>query len=376
MITVDQTVLSISLIFILVSLIISVFIVLINISYKIFRFIGLAQFCFFSMIFIFTVIYLIDINLIVKTPHWELSLIIKMAHICGLLGVTLWFLALELLKSSPKALDNTLSSILSHRGKYIFMGFVFGVNMFSLNYDIINNDVRTYYTISLSYLLTPLVYLLFLYYQYSIFKDRTKELTQRTKSLSIIINIYILSVFFSIILLVFGFVGWVPTSTWIFFASLSQLSISYLLLKIPKILLANEQPNMLLILSEDFKDILYIKKFSNLITYSESLIASYLSGLHGLGSKIVHGGGKISKIMFRENTLLVKPIEGIMLCYFYKGTSYYASTRFINFYNTLLKEKIHRIFLDNSNVSTSKNQFEDLINTFFGKENINGLIKE
>ena len=98
---------------------------------------------------------------------------------------------------------------------------------------------------------------------------------------------------------------------------------------------------MLLVLSEDFKKIIYVKKFSDLGTYSETLISSYLSGLHGLGSKIVHGGGKISKIMFRENTLLVKPIEDYMICYFYKGTSYYASTRLINFCNALVKDKLN-----------------------------------
>ncbi len=366
MITINHIFLIISLLSVLASFIISLIIILRNRTVRLFQYIGLAQFFIFMMIFIFSNIYLLDINFVQQLPHQQLKWLMRIAHVSGLLGAIFWFMALELLKST--GIQNTLSTILNYRSKYLYVGLVIGINLLSIDYHIIDSHIRTFYVIPLSYILTPTVYLLFLYSQYSLFKNRIRELVKRTVFQSIIINTYLVTIFLGILLLIFGFVGLTPTSAWVLFASLSQLSFSYLIYKIPLVFLINEKPDMILFFSKDFKDLLYSKKFSLSTTISESLIASYLSGLSGLGSKIIYGSGKITKISFREYIVLVDTVDQIILCYFYKGTSYYSSTRFVNFCNSLLKNK--ELWPWEINNTSELSEFESLIDSFFGKEKI------
>lgn len=327
----------------------------------------MAQFFIFLMISVFSILYLLE-NSIVNIPHWQVVWTMRLAHVCGLLGAIFWFMALELVKTN--GFENTLTRILNYRSQYLYVGLIIGVNIFSVDFHVVSGQIITFYIIPFSYFLTPSVYLLFLWSQYSLFKNRIKELSQRSFILSIVINVYLISIFLGIVLLITGFAGIAPTDAWILFASLSQLTFSYLLYKIPLVLLINEQPDMVLFFSSDFKELLHVKKFSDSTKLSEDFIASYLSGLSALGSKIVYGSGKINKISFRDHIALVNSVDDKFVCYFYKGQSYYSHTRFDNFCKSLLKNKNIWPWESKTKDESIMKNFDTLIENYFGKEKI------
>lgn len=368
MITSTHLLLTTSLLMILGSFLLSMFVIFQNRTVEIFRYIGLAQFFLFLMVLIFSLLYWLDVTTIESIQHDYIGLVIKLGNVFGLIGAIFWFFMIDLLRT--KTLDNSLLNILRLRGKYLLTGFAIGVNILSLDYRIVDNHVQTFYSNALSFYLTPLVFLLFFITQYRLFNKKIEEFQKKNLFLSIIIYVYLISIFLALFFLILGTSFIINIAVWIFFGSLSQLAFSYLILAEPLVLLTNEKPDMLLFLSGDFKNLLYVKKFSDSITFSEHLILSYLSGLTALGSKVVYGSGVINKIMFRDIVLLLKTFENYIICYLYNGISFYSTIRFNNFSQSLLNNKdIWPWLLDKSD-SEGYNKFENLIQQYFSDKHL------
>ena len=122
------------------------------------------------------------------------------------------------------------------------------------------------------------------------------------------------------------------------------------------------------VLTNNFDQILYLKKFTDDLSFSENLLSSYLKGVKIFGSDIVYGNGIIRKINFKDNFVLISSLQGNYICYFYKGISFYSSVRLIKFCNAIIKNNQQNPWLDEQNQIVMK-QFEDQIEKYFGKYN-------
>ena len=124
MITSTHLLLTTSLLMILGSFLLSMFVIFQNRTVEIFRYIGLAQFFLFLMVLIFSLLYWLDVTTIESIQHDYIGLVIKLGNVFGLIGAIFWFFMIDLLRSNT--LDNSLLIILRFRGNYLVSGVALG----------------------------------------------------------------------------------------------------------------------------------------------------------------------------------------------------------------------------------------------------------
>ena len=342
-------------------------------SLNVFYYIFLAQFGIFSLVACYSIFYFLGEPLpgLLKDL---LEFTMVFGHVSGLLGVFIWFMAMEILDFD----ENKIKNIFMIRFIYLIIGVTVGLNIFSLGYkwNPIWGNYDLTFTYQLGFILTPFIYAFYLFHQFSLFYFKTRHFESfiRFPYLKGISYIYYLSILIAIITFTLGGLNLIPSFTWIFFGAISQLVFSYFLLKIPLVLLTSEIPVRLIILS-NLGFSIHLEEFDKTLKVSEQLFAGYLTAINQIGTGVLidSGSGNVTKVNVGEKgekiTLIFYSLDDIRFCYIYKGKSYYSSTRLENFAKNLCKnERLWQVLQNcakNRRVLQDKNLFEPHIDNYF-----------
>jgi len=101
-------------------------------------------------------------------------------------------------------------------------------------------------------------------------------------------------------------------------------------LEVPEI--SKEDPVMLLILTEG-GNLLFSKKFKKDFSFEDDILGGFLTTVNYIISEVFSEG--LDRAVFGQFTLLMMPLQPFLICYIYKGDSYYAHIKIKNFLDSL-----------------------------------------
>ncbi|MFW9973589.1 MAG: hypothetical protein ACFFDF_25640, partial [Candidatus Odinarchaeota archaeon] len=102
------------------------------------------------------------------------------------------------------------------------------------------------------------------------------------------------------------------------------------MIKAPEI--SKEDPVMLLILTEG-GNLLFSKKFIEDFSFEDDILGGFLTTVNYIISEVFSEG--LDRAIFGKYTLLMMPIEPFLICYIFKGHSYFANHKIKNFLDSI-----------------------------------------
>ncbi|MFW9902087.1 MAG: tetratricopeptide repeat protein, partial [Candidatus Thorarchaeota archaeon] len=105
--------------------------------------------------------------------------------------------------------------------------------------------------------------------------------------------------------------------------------------EVPKI--SNEDPVMILILTEG-GNLLYSKKFMEDFSFEDDILGGFLTTLNYIVSEVFSEG--LDRAVFGKYTLLMLPLQPFLVCYIFKGASYYAYHKIKNFLDSIQDDNL------------------------------------
>ena len=103
----------------------------------------------------------------------------------------------------------------------------------------------------------------------------------------------------------------------------------------PKI--SEEDPIMLLILTEG-GNLLYSRKFIEDFSFEDDILGGFLTTINYIISEVFSEG--LDRAIFGEYTLLMMPLQPFLVCYIFKGQSYFAYHKIKKFLESLRSDKL------------------------------------
>ncbi|MFW9897226.1 MAG: hypothetical protein ACFFD7_15595, partial [Candidatus Thorarchaeota archaeon] len=100
--------------------------------------------------------------------------------------------------------------------------------------------------------------------------------------------------------------------------------------KVPDV--SKEDPVMLLILTEG-GNLLFSKKFEEDFSFEDDILGGFLTTINYIISEVFSEG--LDRAVFGPYTLLMMPIQPFLVCYIFKGDSYFAYDKIKNFLNSI-----------------------------------------
>ncbi|MHA1916096.1 MAG: tetratricopeptide repeat protein [Promethearchaeota archaeon] len=107
------------------------------------------------------------------------------------------------------------------------------------------------------------------------------------------------------------------------------------MIEVPEI--SKEDPVMLLILTEG-GNLLFSKNFVEDFSFEDDILGGFLTTVNYIISEVFSEG--LDRAVFGQYTLLMMPIEPFLICYIFKGASYYAYHKIKNFLNSIQNDSV------------------------------------
>ncbi|MDX1799234.1 MAG: hypothetical protein R3255_11345, partial [Candidatus Lokiarchaeia archaeon] len=101
-------------------------------------------------------------------------------------------------------------------------------------------------------------------------------------------------------------------------------------IEVPEI--SKEDPVMLLILTEG-GNLLFSKKFIKDFSFEDDILGGFLTAINYFISEVFSEG--LDRAVFGQYTLLMLPIKSFLICYIFKGHSYFAYHKVKNFLDSI-----------------------------------------
>ena len=332
---------------------------------KMYSAVPIFKYIFGSLIGIFILCLNFLIIIIFGNSIQNIALIHRLALLGGHFGILLWFMGMELLEFENHSIVNFMGYKILMLLTVISMVY----NLLTIKY-IFNGGWQIIYTL-LGKILLPVVYGSFFICQFYLFTAQSirKQLSKpEEKFPKKMIILYFISCFLLVISFIIG--SSYPTIIhpffWTFFASLSQLAFSIIILKIPTLVFTHEEPIYCAIMT-DQGACLYSKKFSEGVDINDQLLAGYLAALNIISNKILLNGTKIvRKIKFDDFYLLIQSTKYLKYCYIFKGSSYFSQQKLMNFFDEIninvdLKSHLENCLIEGTKVSERNQNILDKI---------------
>lgn len=141
--------------------------------------------------------------------------------------------------------------------------------------------------------------------------------------------------------------------------------------EVPEII--EESPVMILVISEGGLSI-FFKLFTETLVIEENLISSFLATFNTFSAEFFSEG--LDRATFGQYTLLIKPISTFLVCYLFKGHSFYAQKKIQNFVENIknneeLLEKFNKYYQTNQIIKLEDVPIlKSLVTEIFIKKNI------
>ncbi|MFX0021017.1 MAG: tetratricopeptide repeat protein [Candidatus Hermodarchaeota archaeon] len=100
---------------------------------------------------------------------------------------------------------------------------------------------------------------------------------------------------------------------------------------------SNEVPFMLLILTEG-GNLLFSKKFIEDFSFEDDILGSVLTTINYIINEVFSEG--LERAVFGQYTLLMMPLQPFLICYIFKGDSFYAHQRINNFLESIQNDSL------------------------------------
>ncbi|UCC18348.1 MAG: tetratricopeptide repeat protein [Promethearchaeota archaeon] len=143
------------------------------------------------------------------------------------------------------------------------------------------------------------------------------------------------------------------------------------MIEAPKI--SEEDPVMILILTEG-GNLLFSKKFMEDFSFEDDILGGFLTTINYVISEVFSEG--LDRAVFGQYTLLMLPLQPFLVCYIYKGDSYYAHRKLSNFLqnienNNIIWQGLQKFFQKSKSIQLDDIPLlESLITEIFVKKNI------
>ncbi|MFX1420610.1 MAG: tetratricopeptide repeat protein, partial [Promethearchaeota archaeon] len=143
------------------------------------------------------------------------------------------------------------------------------------------------------------------------------------------------------------------------------------MIEAPKI--SEEDPVMILILTEG-GNLLFSKKFMEDFSFEDDILGGFLTTINYVISEVFSEG--LDRAVFGQHTLLMLPLQPFLVCYIYKGDSYYAHRKLSNFLqniknNNIIWQRLQKFFQKSKSIQLNDiPSLESLIAEIFVKKNI------
>ncbi|MFX0021012.1 MAG: tetratricopeptide repeat protein [Candidatus Hermodarchaeota archaeon] len=107
------------------------------------------------------------------------------------------------------------------------------------------------------------------------------------------------------------------------------------MIEVPEI--SKEDPVMLLILTEG-GNLLFSKKFIEDFSFEDDILGGFLTTVNYIINEVFSEG--LDRAVFGQYTLLMMPLQLFLVCYIFKGASYYAYHKIKNFLDSIQKDNL------------------------------------
>ncbi len=107
------------------------------------------------------------------------------------------------------------------------------------------------------------------------------------------------------------------------------------MIEVPEI--SKEDPVMLLILTEG-GNLLFSKKFIKAFSLEDDILGGFLTSINYFISEVFSEG--LDRAVFGQYTLLMMPIQPFLVCYIFKGDSYFAHHKIKNFLDSIQNDSV------------------------------------
>jgi tetratricopeptide (TPR) repeat protein len=107
------------------------------------------------------------------------------------------------------------------------------------------------------------------------------------------------------------------------------------LVEVPEI--SKEDPVILLILTEG-GNLLFSKKFVEDFSFEDDILGGFLTTVNYIINEVFSEG--LDRAVFGQYTLLMMPLQPFLICYVFKGASYYAYNKIKNFLDSIQNDNV------------------------------------
>ena len=141
------------------------------------------------------------------------------------------------------------------------------------------------------------------------------------------------------------------------------------MIEVPEI--SKEDPVMLLILTEG-GNLLFSKKFVEDFFLEDDILGGFLTTINYIISEVFSEG--LDRAIFGQYTLLMMPLQPFLICYIFKGDSYYAHHKIKNFVDSIqndnhIRQSLQKFFQMSKSVKLNDvPTLESLISDIFVKK--------
>ncbi|MFX1571468.1 MAG: hypothetical protein ACFFB0_01865 [Promethearchaeota archaeon] len=143
------------------------------------------------------------------------------------------------------------------------------------------------------------------------------------------------------------------------------------MIEVPEI--SKEDPVMLLILTEG-GNLLFSRKFIEEFLFEDDILGGFLTSINYFISEVFSEG--LERAVFGQYTLLMMPLEPFLICYIFKGHSYFAQLKIKSFITSLqndnfIWQSLQKFFQKSKSIQTNDiPSLESLIIEIFIRKNI------
>ncbi|MFX1304830.1 MAG: hypothetical protein ACFE9X_15865, partial [Promethearchaeota archaeon] len=143
------------------------------------------------------------------------------------------------------------------------------------------------------------------------------------------------------------------------------------MIEVPEI--SKEDPVMILILTEG-GNLLFSKKFVEDFSFEDDILGGFLTTINYIISEVFSEG--LDRAVFGPYTLLMMPLQPFLICYIFKGASYYAYNKIKNFLDSIKNDNViwqslQKFFQKSKSIQINDiPSLESLITEIFTKSNL------
>ncbi|MFX1596394.1 MAG: tetratricopeptide repeat protein, partial [Promethearchaeota archaeon] len=143
------------------------------------------------------------------------------------------------------------------------------------------------------------------------------------------------------------------------------------MIEVPEI--SKEDPVMLLILTEG-GNLLFSKKFIKDFSFEDDILGGFLTTINYIISEIFSEG--LDRAVFGQYTLLMMPLQPFLVCYIFKGDSYFAYLKIKNFLDSIqndsvILQSLQKFYQKSKSIQINDiPSLESIVTEIFAKKNI------